>query len=333
MDRTANDIQKEGRGFSICLASLLLATLAINLLSGYIRHQEAGLGCETWPDCYGRVGHLIAPIDDARPMAVLTPTETAKQAHRAIATALVVLVLLTVYLAQRSLPGPTQYLPYAIVAVILLLSVVGPASYLKTLPAIATVNMAGGMALLALVWLLWLTTRNDDHSTLPHLRLWAGAALAATVGQILLGAWVSANFAALACVAPFTCGGLADGQGLQSFWYFRELTLDETGRIVMDGTQSLIQLTHHLGAVLTTGILAVLAVLCIRSGRGGVTWGTTLLALLAVQLLLGVGGLLTQLPPVVVLGHNLIASLILLTVIRISLLTRSVQMRTVPTRR
>jgi cytochrome c oxidase assembly protein subunit 15 len=310
MDRTANDIQKEGRGFSICLASLLLATLAINLLSGYIRHQEAGLGCETWPDCYGRVGHLIAPIDDARPMAVLTPTETAKQAHRAIATALVVLVLLVVYLArQRSLPGPTQYLPYAIVAVILLLSVVGPASYLKTLPAIATVNMAGGMALLALVWLLWLTTRNDDHSTLPHLRLWAGAALAATVGQILLGAWVSANFAALACVAPFTCGGLADGQGLQSFWYFRELTLDETGRIVMDGTQSLIQLTHHLGAVLTTGILAVLAVLCIRSGRGGVTWGTTLLALLAVQLLLG--------------GHNLIASLILLTVIRIALLTRS----------
>ena len=324
MERTDNDMQKEGRGFSICLASLLLATLAINLLSGYIRHHEAGLGCEPWPDCYGQVGDLIAPIDDARPMAVLTPTETAKQAHRAIATALVILVLMVVYLArQRSLRGPVQYLPYAIVAVILLLSVVGPASYLKTLPAIATVNMAGGMALLALVWLLWLATRNGDHTSLPLLKLWAAAALAATITQILLGAWVSANFAALACAAPFTCDGLADGHGLQSFWYFRELTLDETGRIVMGATQSLIQLTHHLGALLTAGVLTVLGILCIQSRGDGFRWGTALLVLLAIQLLLGVSGLIAQLPPGIVLGHNLIASLILLTVIRITVLTRS----------
>jgi heme A synthase len=78
-----------------------------------------------------------------------------------------------------------------------------------------------------------------------------------------------------------------------------------------------------VGAILTTGILAVLGVLCIRSGGEGFRWGATLLVLLTVQLLLGVGGLLTQLPPVIVLGHNLIASLILLTVIRIALLTRS----------
>ena len=94
-----NDTQKAGNGFSICLVSLLVATLAINMLSGYIRHHEAGLGCEPWPDCYGQVGELIIPSEDSSaPIAALTPTETAKQAHRAIATALVILVILVVKL-------------------------------------------------------------------------------------------------------------------------------------------------------------------------------------------------------------------------------------------
>ena len=64
--------------------------------------------------------------------------------------------MLTVYLArQRNLAGFGRHLPMLLVAVILLLSVIGPASYLKTLPAVASANLAGGLALLSIAWLLW----------------------------------------------------------------------------------------------------------------------------------------------------------------------------------
>jgi len=319
-----NGSEKDGKRFSLCLASLLLATLAINLLSGYIRHHEAGLDCEPWPSCYGQVGHLIAPSDaDASPIAVLTPTDNAKRAHRTIATILVILVALVVYQARaRNLRGAVSYLPYSIVAVILLLSVVGPASYLKTLPAIATVNMAGGMTLLALVWLLWLGTRTPQTGSYPALKTWATAGLIVVVVQVLLGSWVSANFAAIACEGFLTCNEAGGEAGIQSFWYFRELTLTESGRIELGADQSLIQQTHHLGAVLTTGVLATLAILCSRAGGNAASWGHALQMLLVVQIMLGLSGLVMNLPALIVLTHNLVASLLLLTTLRILLLTR-----------
>jgi cytochrome c oxidase assembly protein subunit 15 len=321
-----NGAQRHGGGFFICVASLLAATLAINLLSGYIRHHEAGLGCQPWPACYAQVGELIAPPEETNAtIAALTPTETVKQAHRGIATALVILVGLVVYLArQRRLPGNTQLLPYAIVGVILLLAIVGPASYLKTLPAIATVNLAGGMALLALVWLLWLNTRPARPTPAPALKPWATAALVAIVAQILLGGWVSANFAAVACDAPLSCTALPGG-GIESFWYFRELTLTDGGRVAFDGSQAVIQLAHHLGALTTALVLMVLGVLSIRAGATARLWGIGLIVLLAAQVSLGIGGLATDLMPALVLGHNLVASLLLLAVLRIVVLSRTVR--------
>jgi heme A synthase len=123
-----NEPVNHRKRFSLCLLALLTATLCINLLSGYIRHTEAGLACANWPECYARVGAMIVPPDNEA-VAALTPTDLAKQAHRAIATLLVVLVLLVVYHArQQSLPGISAFLPYAIVAIMLLLAVVGPAS-------------------------------------------------------------------------------------------------------------------------------------------------------------------------------------------------------------
>ena len=317
-----NAKKAEEKWFHRCLLALLAATLAVNLLSAYIRHQEAGLDCAPWPDCYATVGAMVDPAA-SEPAELLTPADTAKQAHRGIATGLVLLVLLVVYLArQNNLSGFSRHLPVLLVAVILLLSVIGPASYLKTLPAVATANLAGGMALLTLAWLLWLYSRPISGPTVPALGGISTVALCVLVVQLLLGAWTSANFAGVACSGYLECSRSGTGGGAGSFWYLRELALSGSGRIVMDGAQPLIAEAHQLGAMVTAGILVALSVRCMRSGGTISRWGAALCGLVSVQIALGFAGVYAGLPLLVVLGHNLIASLLLLSVVRIFVLTR-----------
>ena len=316
------------RRLSLCLALLLAATLGINLLSAYIRHQEAGLGCKPWPACYARIGAVMEPPGDS-PVAALTPTESAKRAHRGLATGLVILVLLVVYYArQQNLPAAARPLPYTMVAVLLLLAVIGPASYLKTLPAIATANLAGGMALLGLTWTFLLLTRNSsqpaaaasgDRTRLPPASL-KKTALLILSAQILLGAWLSANFAAAACSGFLNCDATEGAGLLQSFWYLRELTVAPSGAVLTGGQQSLIALTHHWGAVVTVLALSALGLISLRAGGTYAFWGGWLMALVVLQASLGGIALFLSLPLLLVLGHDLLAALLLLVLLRLFLL-------------
>jgi len=315
--------------FYACIV-VMVATLALNLLSGYIRHTEAGLDCGDWPACYGQVGQLMQPENTAEVADMaLTPAATAKRLHRSIATVLVILVFLVVYQARQKIgeahSGVIRFIPYLMVFVILLLSVIGPASYLKTMPAIATVNLVGGVALLALAWWLWLGI--DGHGTVAvpaSARRLATLALGVLVVQIVLGAWVSANFAGVACPELFSCGGsgAADAGGvLESFWYFRELTLSED-RIVIERSAEFIHIAHRAGAVVAAVVLATTGVrsLGVSSLQA---WSAWLLGLLTLQLALGAFSVLSGLSLGVVLAHNLTATALLLVTIRVVLLTRA----------
>ncbi len=316
-----NEKKAEEKWFDRCLLVLLAATLAVNLLSAFIRHQEAGLDCEPWPGCYGRVGEMVDPV--SAPAALLAPAETAKRAHRGIATGLVLLVLLVVYLArQQKLPGYGRHLPMLLVAVILFLSVIGPASYLKTLPAVATANLAGGMALLSIAWLLWLSTRPVPGPVPEKVRGLSALALCVLVAQILLGGWTSANFAGVACTGLFDCEHQIQGGGAGSFWYLRELTLDGSGRVILDGAQPMIQQAHQLGAMMTAGILGLLGWQGLRAGGRAARWSLLIGGLVLLQVALGLAGIHAGLPLLVVLGHNLVASGLLLAVIRVFVLSR-----------
>ena len=301
------------------------------MLSSYIRHHEAGLGCADWPACYGQVGDLsgrstdITTTPSSATLSALTPTNAVKQTHRAIASVLVILVLLMVYQARlQNLKGAALYLPYAVIAVILLLAIIGPASYLKTLPAVATANLAGGMLLLSLLWWLWLITRPVITEPLPQLKGWATIALIALISQILLGAWVSANFAGTACSGFMNCATAAPDPLWSSFWYLRELALTTDGGVVMGQAQILIQQAHHLGALVTLIVLASLAIRILLSAPADRGWAFGILILLLLQATLGLVALHWELPLLIVLGHNLTASLLLLAVIRVNVHSRGI---------
>lgn len=318
------NVSHEGsRSFFLCLALLLVATLLINLLSAYIRLDEAGIGCTPWPECYARVGEFVQPPGES-PAAALTPTAAAKRAHRTIATGLVILVALVVYQGRRlKLTGATKHLPLAIVAVILILSVVGPASYLKTLPAIATVNIVGGAALLALSWWLWLGARTQGGTQPAQRGKWGVICLGLIGLQFVLGAWVSANFAVPVCTGLLECSEALKPSSSVPFWYFRELTLDSSGRIEFDTAQVWIQQAHHLGAMLVSIALGLFGVRALRSGGRAAPWGAALLAVLIIQVGLGLGMLAGRFPLPLVLTHGVVASLLVLILMRLVFLPES----------
>jgi len=300
---------------------VLVATLIINCLSAYIRHVEAGLGCEQWPSCYGEIGRFISPNDEAEiAQKALAPTEIAKQMHRTIATLLVIGVLLLVNQSRkpRAMQGASRYLPYLLLAVLLLLSIIGPASYLKTIPAIAVVNLAGGLALLAMSWWLWLQINWKDRSEPPiWLKRLTLAGWILLILQILLGSWVSANYAGLACSELFSCNvssGYATG-GSSSFWYFRQLALDTEGRVLFDASTTLIHLSHRVGAILSSVILLIGALCSLQYRK---KTAISLVVLILLQAVLGASGVLLSLPIMVVMAHNLIAALLLMAVMALN---------------
>jgi cytochrome c oxidase assembly protein subunit 15 len=325
------DFLSPNRRIKLMVLLVLLATISINLLSAYIRHLEAGLDCTDWPACYGLISTYVEPLaDQTVAQMALAPVAAAKKVHRGVATLLVILVLLLVAESrkQQGLRGVGRnfpaILPYIMVAVLLLLSVVGPASYMKTLPAIAVVNLVGGMALMALSGWLWLQLAAEPPVVNSGLKPLARVGLVLLLLQIVLGVWLSANFAAISCSSLWACEPLAEAVPAtgDSFWYFRELRLDESGRVLFDQGMQSIHIVHRLGALLTGLILLALALFSVRRGDAFRRSGLALAALVLLQFVLGASAMIMGLPLILVLGHNLTAALLLLVLLKLNYLAR-----------
>lgn len=303
--------------------TVLIATLLINLLSAYIRLIEAGLGCQPWPACYAVIEQYIVANDSAEIVQkALAPTQLAKKLHRTIATLLVIGVLLIIYQSRKpgALKGANQFLPRLLLGVILLLSVIGPSSYLKTLPVIALINLAGGLTLLAICWWLYLQlnhrTSNNTEAPLWLGKLWLAVCLLVVV-QIILGGWVSANFAAAACSELFKCNSSAEylNQGSNSFWYFRELTLDDSGRVLFDSSTVTIHLAHRFFALITGVMLLIASVVTLKYQK---QYAVIIVVLLLAQWCLGALSVLFKFPLMLVMLHNLNAALLLMAVMKVN---------------
>lgn len=77
---------------------------------------------------------------------------------------------------------------------------------LKLWPQVVTAHLLGGFTALGLLFLLSL--RLSNAFALPLCRVYASLAalsLLMVIGQIALGGWVSANYAAMACIDVPTC--------------------------------------------------------------------------------------------------------------------------------
>ena len=334
--------------FRWLVTAALALCFCVVVFGAFVRLSDAGLGCPDWPTCYGHLGvpSTAEHVQQAEAAYPGRPVEHAKawkeMIHRYGASTLGLLILGLALLSFRE--GLPKALPRVLLLLVIGQGVLGMWTVTWLLkPLVVTAHLLGGMTTLALLCWLWLDTRpdpaqasedapatpereyrnerqawaaisatpQDEASAAPTgVRIAAGFALALLAGQIFLGGWTSTHYAALACPDLPTCQG--------QLW--PELHLKEafTDHGVLDNpTRMTIHQLHRVGAFVVMIGFTLLG-LWLRTLPRFRRYGQAILALLALQLTLGVTLVLAHLPLLVAAAHSAGAALLLLAVITLN---------------
>jgi cytochrome c oxidase assembly protein subunit 15 len=311
-----------------------LLAFGVVLLGAFVRLSDAGLGCPDWPGCYGHLTPLhaqekIAAAESLQPGGPVTPAKAWKEMlHRYLAGLLGLLILALAVLAWRkrrqTRHGPG--LAIGLLGLVVFQAMLGMWTVTELLkPIVVTAHLLGGMATLAGLYWLWLRERggapvffrSDTNSSALRASLAVGLVL--VVAQITLGGWVSTNYAALACTDFPRCHGawLPDMAFEPAFTLHRELGMDGAGALLSSEALTAIHWVHRMGAVLVALYLIWLA-RRVWQQAGGRPLALALLAILGVQLSLGIANVLLSLPLGIAVLHNGGAALLLLMLVRLN---------------
>ncbi|WP_166364649.1 COX15/CtaA family protein [Pseudomonas akapageensis] len=322
-------------GYRLAVFATLLA-LVVVLLGAYTRLTHAGLGCPDWPGCYGfisppktdaQLAHAVLHFPDA-------PVEAHKgwneMLHRYFAgtLALVIAMLAVQALRRHGRDGQPFKLPLVLLGVVFAQAAFGMWTVtLKLWPQVVTAHLLGGFTTLSLLFLLSLRL-SGAFAPLPNLqprvRRWAALGLVLVVGQIALGGWVSANYAAVACIDLPTCHGQwwPAADFANGFHLTQHIGPNYLGGQLDSDARTAIHITHRLGALLVTGTLLMLAWQLKRVGLPRLA--ALVLLALAAQISLGISNVLLHLPLTVAVAHNAGGAGLLLTLVLVNYRTRTV---------
>jgi cytochrome c oxidase assembly protein subunit 15 len=289
----------------------LFLTFDLVLFGAFTRLTDSGLGCPDWPGCYGAASPVgahadIAAAQQAMPTGPVTfPKAWIEMIHRYLATGvgvLIIVLLAGAWAERRRLKVPLFWPVLTLVWVCVQGALGALTVTMKLFPAIVTLHLLGGLALLALLRVQSVAYAIPAHTPpLPaRAQRWLWLAFALVWAQVALGGWVSTNYAVLACTDFPTCQGswwpVMDGSGF-SVW--RDLGHTAAGEPLPFAALTAIHYTHRLAAYLVLAVLVVVA-LVLRRAPGWRTESHWLLGLSALQLLTGLSN--------VVLGWPLLAA-------------------------
>jgi heme a synthase len=308
--------------FTLMVSVSILLVFIVVVLSAYLRLGDMGVGCTDWPECFGKLG-ATSDGEAGKSLAEggpLLPPSFARTFHRVAAALLGFIVLGITYLAlrHRSKGGPGVLLPLLVLAITIFLSVLGYITPSPLVPAVAVANIAGGMAMLAMLWWIGQRSVRDDATGDPmaaRLKPWARLALVILAAQIVLGAWTSGSFAGPSCPKLSGCEQWWSADAVaRGFNPLRKIALEDQGKVVVDTSMRAVHMGHRLGALLTVLYLGWLGFKARATSLSLRATGVALLALLALQAALGIGAVTAQLPLALVTLHNAGAALLLLAV-------------------
>lgn len=301
--------------------------LALLMLGAYLRHTQAGSGCNEWPQCYGRIGFSIdSPTPNATPQALAGKTQPtwATRTHRAVAGLIAVLVVaLAVLTVIRRERGSVLFFALLGLANLVFLIALGLWAGGSRSTLVTVGNLLGGIGLLGIMWWLYLLSRppSVDKKTdgnAPTMG-WLSIGLTLIVVTITLGALTGASYSTLSCngfplCADFQWSAL-NSTDIAAF--VSPPPTDEYGVVAAGNEQIIVQILHRLtaGVLLAWGIAAAWRLL--RSHTGIQGWYLTMLMLLVLQIALGISVALAPSVLVVALGHNIIAPLLLITALSV----------------
>jgi cytochrome c oxidase assembly protein subunit 15 len=327
---------KKGMGlFQKLNWTIVFLTFDLILFGAFTRLSDSGLGCPDWPGCYGTSNPFRA-IEEIRAAEAAMPTGPVTEfkawvemIHRYLAMSVGFLIIIQVIAAFKQ-PNPRRSLAirgslFLLVLVCLQGAFGAWTVTLKLQPIIVSMHLI--LALVLFASMVWFAQRNDlhhlnDSKTISSL---SGGlvliAILALFGQIFLGAWVSTNYAVLACPDFPTCMGAwypnMDWQN--AFFLWRDLGEAKSGGIIPMAALVTIHWTHRVGAIIASAVLLFVAVKAVRYPESKVQfWGKAIIALLALQIATGISNVVFQWPLVAALLHTGGAAAILFCLVRLS---------------
>ena len=325
---------------------VLFLTFDLVLFGAFTRLSDSGLGCPDWPGCYGNASPLgavrqIEAAQQALPSGPVTHGKAwVEMVHRYLASGVGVLIIALVCSAWRTGSGGGSgnhnvignanstgvglaRLRLGAGLTLVWVCVQGAFGALtvtmKLFPAIVSLHLLGAMLLLVLLVLQVRMAGNltpkpinlvkmPDPAMPPAVQRLAWLAMTLLVLQIGLGAWVSTNYAVLACQDFPTCQGSAwpTMDFAQGFELWRPLGQTGQGGAITFQALTAIHYTHRLMAVVVLAVLLLLSwqLRCHLKAEGAAPSGATraLAALALLQLATGLSN--------VVLGWPLLAALL-----------------------
>ena len=273
----------------------LFLTFDLVLFGAFTRLTDSGLGCPDWPGCYGTATPLgavtqITAEQTAMPSGPVTHQKAwIEMIHRYLASGVGVLLIVltaaswllhmknrhdTSSSEQRASP-PAMISPWWPTITLVWVCIQGAFGALtvtmKLFPAIVTMHLLGGMALLALLQAQ--ATRcsaalgNSSTSGTPGTRFSRTMLWALIIGfvllwlQIALGGWVSTNYAVLACTEFPKCQGqwLPPMAMREGFEIWRPLGQTGSGQSVNFASLTAIHIVHRSFAFVVFAWLGVVA--------------------------------------------------------------------------
>jgi heme a synthase len=200
----------------------LFLTFDLVLFGAFTRLTDSGLGCPDWPGCYGHMSPVganasIAAAQEAMPTGPVTHSKAwVEMVHRYLATAVGVLISVIALVSWLERKRLRVWHGWSLVTLfwVCLQGAFGALTVtMKLFPAIVTLHLLGGMALLSLLRVQAVGYALAEPGSLGRTPIAAGtrrilwAIFILLWVQIALGGWVSTNYAVLACSEFPTCQG------------------------------------------------------------------------------------------------------------------------------
>ena len=315
--------------------AVVFLTFDLILFGAFTRLSDSGLGCPDWPGCYGTSNPWRA-MEEIRAAEVAMPTGPVtvfkawvEMIHRYLAMSVGVLIIAQVVLAFKQIGAQRRLAIQGSLFLLVLVCLQGAFGAwtvtLKLQPIIVSMHLI--LALILFSSMVWFAQRNDSKTISSKAQgkslpiTWIAFATITLLIQIFLGAWVSTNYAVLACPDFPTCMGAwypnMDWQN--AFFLWRDLGEAKSGGIIPMAALVTIHWTHRVGAIIASAVLLYVAVKAVRYPESKVQfWGKAIIAFLALQIATGISNVVFQWPLVAALLHTGGAAAILFCLVRLS---------------
>ncbi|BBN82828.1 cytochrome b561 [Pseudoalteromonas sp. A25] len=322
----------------LILASCVLALVVVSL-GAYTRLSNAGLGCPDWPGCYGFLTvpnetHELSIVEQKFPNAQVEPEKAwIEMIHRYFASFLgfMIVILCIVAVKHRFNKKDSVYgLPFkhsiALLILVLFQGMLGMWTVTMNLqPFVVMGHLLGGFTILSLLVLLYFRTQMPpgtiQRSQQGYSFLWAAFALGVLVIQIALGGWVAANYAAPHCTGLPICNNI-ELFSIESLFHLPVGQSNYEFGVLPFETRLSIHFLHRVWAIVTAVTIFWVSWKVYSTHQSEQIRRSVKLVCIVLVTQLALGGLIVhlQFPLLLTLFHNIMAALLLLTMVRLCFL-------------